>query len=152
MIRIKINIKSKYDIGYKRYNEFNLVIVILASFVVVLPIIVYLVRLIFPNMIRCPYYEFTSKPCPFCGVTTDIRNIIKGKLFAYKYNLISVPILAISILEFGARLYLLCNKNKLNNIDLRIRIFKLDFIYHMNIFVIILIYIVAFFIFDMRRF
>lgn len=142
----------KKTIEYKRYNEFNLIMVILTCMVIFLPIIVYLVRLISPNIIRCPYYEFTSNPCPFCGITSDIRNMIKGDLFADKYNLISIPIVIGSIIEFIARVTLICNKNKLKDIELRRNIFKVDFIYHVIIFVLILIYMRLFFIFDLRQF
>ena len=144
--------KIKFDIGYERYNEFNLVIIMLATMVIFLPIIAYLIRLIIPNMIRCFYYEFTSNPCPFCGVTSDIRNIIKGNIFAPKYNMISMPVLICSVLEIIGRVSLICNKSKLKYIDLRVNVFKVDFIYHGIIFMLILIYILAFFMFHLRRF
>jgi len=140
------------DIGYKRYNEFNLIIFAIACGVIFLPCIVYLVRLIAPNIIRCPYYEFTNDPCPFCGITSDIRNILKGRLFEFKYNIISIPVLIIAVLEFIGRVYLLRNKSKIRGIDLRVNIFKVDFIYHGSIFILILIYILSFFIFDLKRF
>lgn len=139
-------------IEFKRYNEFNLIMIILVCMVIFLPIIVYLVRFILPNTIRCPYYEFTSNPCPFCGITSDIRNMLKGNLFIAKYNIISMPIVIGSIIEFIARVTLICNKNKLKNIELRGIIFKVDFIYHVIIFVLILIYMGSFFIFDLRQF
>lgn len=139
-------------IEFKRYNDFNLIIIILTCMVIFLPIIVYLVRLIAPNIIRCPYYEFTSNPCPFCGITSDIRNMIKGDLFADKYNLISIYVVIGSIIEFIARVTLICNKTKLKDIKLRGNIFKVDFIYHVIIFVLILSYMGSFFIFDLRQF
>lgn len=144
--------KIEFDIEYKRYNEFNVVIIIIGFIFIFLPIIVYLVRLILPNAIRCPYYEFTSNPCPFCGVTSDIRNILRGNIFAYKYNIISIPLLIISVLEVIGRMLLMCNKINLKDINLRRTIFKIDFKYHGIIFMIIIIYILAFFIFDLRRF
>lgn len=140
------------DVGYKRYNEFNLIIIGVSLIVIFLPLIVYLVRLIWPNVIRCPYYELTSNPCPFCGVTSDIRNILKGKLFEDKYNIISIPILIIALLEFVGRVTLFRNKSKVESIDFRMNIVKVDFIYHGIIFILILIYILSFFIFDLRRF
>ena len=72
--------KKFFNIEHERYNEFNLVILIVGFIVIFLPIIVYLIRLIVPNIITCLYYEFTSNPCPFCGVTSDIRNILKGNI------------------------------------------------------------------------
>ncbi|GAB6168099.1 hypothetical protein JCM1393_05590 [Clostridium carnis] len=143
---------KKFDIGYERYNELNMIIIILSGMIIFLPIIIYLIRLIFPNIWRCPYYELTHNPCPFCGITTDIRNILKGNIFEYKYNLISIPIIFLSIMEIFIRIKLICGKNKLKSIKYRREIFKFDFIYHGIIIISIFIYVLAFFIFDLRRF
>lgn len=136
-----------------RYVEFNNVIVGLAFVVIFLPIIMYFVKKIMPNGASCTFYELTYRPCPFCGVTTDIRNILKGNFFAYKYNILSVPFLMGSVAEVLGRFKL--NKYIKRNIDnkkLIKKISKHDFILHIIIFSLIIIYAAAFFIFDLRRF
>lgn len=131
-----------------QYRNFNRIAIILGVFMIFLPVITYLIRLIFPNIIRCLYYEITLKPCPFCGFTTDIRNIIRGDIFAYKYNWLSIPFLFGGIIEIIFRIKMLRMENsiKINNI------IRLDMIIHTLLFILILIYIILFFLLDLRRF
>lgn len=133
---------------YYKYRSFNKTIIILAISMIFLPVITYLIRLIFPNLIRCIYYEITYKPCPFCGFTTDIRNILKGHIWAYKYNLLSVPFLLGAIIEIILRIKLLQSniKDKIN------KIIKIDLFIHITMFLLLLVYIGAFFKFNLARF
>lgn len=139
---------EKREYKLNQYRNFNRIAIILGVFMIFLPVITYLIRLIFPNIIRCLYYEITLKPCPFCGFTTDLRNIIREYIFAYKYNWISLLFLLGAIIEVGFRINIL-------QIDNNIKMGKIEIINtiaHMLLFAFILIYIISFFIFDLRRF
>ena len=145
----KVKNLKKYRI--RSYKEFNITIVVLSFMMIFLPVIVYFIRLIFPNMVRCLYYEITSKPCPFCGFTTDLRNMLKGKIFVYKYNILSVPLVVIAIIEIISRIMLF--KSKIWESELKVNsIIKSDILIHITLFIIVLVYIIFYFKLDLRRF
>lgn len=139
---------------YKReqYIDFNKTMLVLIGCLIFLPVIVYIIRLFIPNMVRCPYYELTLDPCPFCGITTDIRNMLKGNIFAYKYNILSVPLILTAIIEFTSRIYFVkVGIPKFDNCKLS-KVIKYDIIIHVIGLIVILLYCILFFTLGLSRF
>lgn len=135
----------------KSYRQFNIVAVILAFMLIFLPVIIYFLRLIYPNYVKCVYYEITARPCPFCGFTSDLRNMLKGDIFHYKYNILSVPLVIGAIVEIICRIKILRSRIWQNKTRIK-RIINSDILIHSILFVAVLVYIVLYFKLDLRRF
>jgi hypothetical protein len=130
-------------------KNFNVSILCVCIFFILLPIISYFIKLTIPdiyNYLRCPYYKLTNQPCPFCGITTDFNNILHLNIFAYKYNLISIPLFILGILELLFRIIAIKNKSKIKPI-----VIYTDIIVHFILFIMLITYIVLFFKLNLAR-
>lgn len=130
-------------------KNFNISILCVSTFFILIPIISYFVKLTIPdiyNLLRCPYYKLTNNPCPFCGITTDFKNILHFNILAYKYNIISVPLFIIGTLEFFFRIIAIKNYSKIKP-----NIIYIDIVIHFILFMSLFTYIVLFFKFNLAR-
>ncbi|MEG1255056.1 hypothetical protein [Clostridium sp.] len=125
--------------------------IILVMAMIFLPFIARLINKVFPFTFGCLSYRFLGNPCPLCGFTRDIKNIISGNIFAYKYNLISTPAVFLGIIELIGRIKLLGSKEKLLNDKYRNNVIKFDIIYHLGIYFLFILYVALFYIFDLAR-
>lgn len=144
-----INIDKKNVI--KEYSIFNFIIVVLALCVILLPILTSLIGVIIPGAGECLTYKYFGRHCPLCGFTRDVKNIISGNLFAYKLNLISTPAVILSILEVVARISMLVKREKLNDNNFRVKVIKVDVIYHIIMAITFIIYGIMFYAFQLDR-
>lgn len=135
----------------KEYSIFNLIILLLALCVILLPMVMIAMRKVIPSAGECLTYKYLGEACPLCGFTRDVKNILSGNLFAYKLNLISTPAVMLSILEVVARIKILIIRKKLNDDKLRGKIIKFDIIYHIIMVILYIIYGILFYTFDLAR-
>lgn len=63
---------------YKHYKTINFIILGFAIYILFLPFVAEASRTIHPELWNCAYRSITGNPCPFCGLTTDIRSISTG--------------------------------------------------------------------------
>jgi hypothetical protein len=106
---------------------------------------------IIPGAGECLTYKYLGTRCPLCGFTRDVKNIISGNLFAYKLNLISTPAVILSILEVVARISMLVKREKLNDNKFRVKVIKVDVIYHIIMAITFIIYGIMFYAFQLDR-
>ena len=135
----------------KEYNIFNLIIIILALCVVLLPIVMGAISKVIPGAGECLSYKYFRESCPLCGFTRDVENIISGNLFAYKFNLISTPAVILSILEVVARVTMVITRERLEDDKLRAKVIKVDIIYHIIMAMAFIIYGIMFYTFHLAR-
>lgn len=134
----------------KEYYNFNFTIIALSIGLIFIPAIIFFIKRYFPDFyetFRCLYYTNTQNPCPLCGITTDFKNILTGNLYAYKYNMSSIPLLIAIIIEVFFRIGLIKSKNKVNKY-----IIIIDIIYHLFLGAVLIIYFILFFTLDLARF
>lgn len=60
----------------KNYRIVNLVILFYLLILFLLPFIDEKMKSTIPSVWRCSYRTITHKPCPYCGITRDAKNII----------------------------------------------------------------------------
>lgn len=125
----------------REYINFNKTIILICVLIIFLPIIIYIIRTIIPVFPRCLYYDITGEYCPFCGITTDLRNILQGEFYIAKNNILTIPIIILTILEVILRLvYLKYYRKVLNNRN----VILIDVIIHGIIFFILIIYCIRY--------
>ena len=140
---------SLNNIQKSNLKSFNISVLFVSTFFILMPILSYFIKLTIPDtydLLRCPYYKLTNSPCPFCGITTDIKNILHFNISAYKYNIISVPLFILGILEILFRIISIKNNSKIKP-----NIIYTDIIIHFILFVALIAYIVLFFKSDLAR-
>jgi len=120
--------------------------------VVLLPLVMGAISDVIPGAGECLSYKYFGEPCPLCGFTRDVDNIISGDLFEYKLNLLSTPAVILSILEVAARITMLVKRERLENDKLRNKVIKVDIIYHIAMAVAFIIYGILFYTFHLARF
>lgn len=133
------------------YKNFNKTILFICLGMFFLPVIISISKKISPetyDSFRCFYYSATGKPCAFCGITTDFKSILKGDIFAYKYNLASVPLMIIFIGEIIFRGFIL---KKIEEIKLK-RVVIYDITIHAIIIISLVSYMILFFKLGLARF
>lgn len=135
----------------KEYSIFNLIILLLALGVILLPILISLIGQIIPGAGECLSYKYLGEACPLCGFTRDVKNIISGNLFAYKLNLISTPAVILSILEVSARITMLLKRERLENDKFMSKVKKCDIRYHIIIAIAFITYGIMFYTFSLAR-
>ena len=59
----------------KNYKTLCIVLLLLAVFVILFPLISKMIQLVIPQYGICPYLTITGKPCPLCGGTRYIANL-----------------------------------------------------------------------------
>lgn len=132
------------------YKNINKTLLLLSISIFIFPFFIYIFKTSLPNLyslLRCRYYSTTGNPCPFCGITTDIKNILTGNIFCYKYNLLSIPLLIFTILELCLRTILIKFSNRITK-----NIILLDIFYHLTIIIALFIYFILFFKLNLARF
>lgn len=103
----------------KYYRIISIVLISLAAYMIMLPKISPVMRTYFPSIWRCPYKSITSKPCPFCGVTTDFKSLNTGKFREnVSSNSLSLSIYAVLWSEIFVRGTLLVFIKKIRKIKL----------------------------------
>lgn len=60
----------------RAYRTINLVILGFLLYALVFTFVSPLMEKLFPTLWRCHYMAITGKPCPFCGLTEDMRNYL----------------------------------------------------------------------------
>lgn len=65
----------KGDILRKIYTIINIVVIFFVIYLALLPIISESIYKIVPNIWTCQYVRFTGNNCPFCGITSDFKNL-----------------------------------------------------------------------------
>lgn len=63
------------------YLIFNITILGWIVFFAVQPFLSPVVSNLFPGLWECSYFRLTGRPCPFCGISRDLRGIINGQVF-----------------------------------------------------------------------
>ena len=133
------------------YKNFNKTILVLCVSFVLIPTLAFFMKKYFYDIyavIKCPYYFKTGAPCPFCGITTDLKNMLLGNIQCTRYNLLSIPIMITLILEVLFRIVLIKN-----NIDIKSnKIFLIDLIVHSVLIILLIIYVILFFYLNLARF
>jgi len=135
----------------KEYNIFNVILITLVIAMIFLPFISRVVNKLFPITYGCLSYRILGEPCPLCGFTRDMRNIISGDIFAPKLHLLSVPAVLLGIFEIFFRMKILLSKKKLMDNKFRTNIIKFDVIYHVFMCFSFIIYGILFYILDLSR-
>lgn len=133
------------------YKNFNKTVLALCIAFIFIPVVSFFMKKYFYDIyaiIKCPYYFKTGDLCPFCGITTDLKNILIGNVLHNKYNILSIPIIITLILEIQFRILLIKN-----NINIKSnKIFLIDLIVHSILILLLIIYIILFFYFNLARF
>lgn len=62
----------------RAYRTVNLVILCLLLYALVFVFVSPLMEKLFPTLWRCHHRALTGEPCPFCGLTGDMRNWLQG--------------------------------------------------------------------------
>lgn len=105
----------------KYYRITSIVLIFLAAYMIMLPKISPIMRKVLPSIWRCPYSRITSKPCPFCGVTTDFKAINNGKFEKNSFNnILSLSVYTILWLEIFLRGIILIFIKKIKKLKLLI--------------------------------
>lgn len=121
------------------YKVFNITILCICLYLVIFfPFISSLLEKISPALTKCPYLQFTGRPCPLCGGTRFLQNI--KNVFNdihYVFNIFGLIIL-IMILEIVFRIINLIKKEN------RDSVIKFDTVIHIIFFICYLIYSIYF--------
>ncbi|PIE51521.1 hypothetical protein CSA37_10965 [Candidatus Fermentibacteria bacterium] len=84
--------------------ETNLVILGFLLWVMVFPVISPFMEELMPEIWQCSYRSLTGNPCPFCGLTGDMRKYISGVEFEPECPLFPLLFTAL-IAEIPVRLF-----------------------------------------------
>lgn len=134
----------------EKYKNFNITIILLTLLFILIPFLTFITKSLIPNsydLLRCPYYKLTGNPCPFCGITTDFKNFLLGKLFVHKYNIMSTPLFFYGIFELFFRMVLIKHSDKINY-----KLIYKDILIHSIVLLVLILYIILFFLFNLARF
>ena len=143
---------KKQNYMIKEYNTFNIIMIILAISMFLLPFISKIINKLITFTYGCISYRYLGKSCPLCGFTRDMRNIIQGDVFSKKCNLLSMPAVVLGIFELIFRVKLLIGeKNFLKDKEYMKKIMKADFIYHGTVVLLFIIYVICFYKFNLAR-
>lgn len=61
-----------------RYRTVNLVLLGFLLYLLVFPLVSPFMEKIAPSVWKCHYRALTGRPCPFCGLTGDMRRYLSG--------------------------------------------------------------------------
>lgn len=122
----------------KEYINFNKCVLLLGVLLILLPIIVYVVRLVIPWFLTCIHYDLTNEPCPFCGITTDLKNILLLR-FSKVSNPLTIPILAIGTIEMVLRGVYIKKSGKIKSLS---KIMIIDGFIHIVLIILLMIYVI----------
>jgi len=129
------------------YKVINGVIILYILTIILLPLFNEIVFSTNTQIWQCPYLRITGKPCPFCGITRDIKSIMcfiasLGNDNIYLLNKISLPLLLTIFIEVIIRFFILI---KLSNIKVPYSLIIVDIIIHSFLLITLFMYIIIFF-------
>lgn len=115
----------------RNYRIYNWVFLGIIIYFICLPIITPVMVRILPGLWICPYEKYTGKPCPFCGITTDLYRLLRhpdmlGDIGNFK-NPVSLIALVIGFLEFQYRIAMFIIVKKIKRMK---NFFIMDIIIH----------------------
>ena len=123
----------------KNYININIILLLLAIYVILFPIISIPIKTIFPVFGECTYLRITGKPCPLCGGTRYIFNIFNVfKDITYLINPFGIMVIVI-VAEVIFRIYNLW-KMKIKKVNITNKKVKIDMIIHSIIFIFFMLY------------
>lgn len=126
----------------KNYLIINIVLFLLILYGLSIPYTGPIIKKYTPVKNFCSYKSLTKKNCPFCGITTDFKQIYRSKnLSISPKNSISIIIFYVFCLEVTIRPLFIILRKRLPHF-----IILLDAILHILFFILILCWILYFFI------
>lgn len=119
------------------YKIVCITILLLFLYLLSLPLISPFMSRILPDIWQCAYHAGTGKPCPFCGITRDISNLLMGNTENADRNLLSIYCLFLIFFEISFRSIILIFK-KFKNVYL---IYS-DIVIHIIMYSVLTVYAV----------
>lgn len=128
MIKKIYSIMQKIILGYVVYFLF-------------LPVITPFMKKLAPGFWQCAYTKFTGRPCPFEGITGDLKNIISYGIKEDTVNILSIPLFICFICEIIIRI-IICIHLKRFSVEAVKKILISDVIIHI-IFLVYIIFLIS---------
>lgn len=74
----------------KAFFIYQLVCLLLLTYLLVLPLLVPYIRMVAPDFWQCSHYALYGEPCPFCGTTTHVYRLLTKGVIPPTYICISL--------------------------------------------------------------
>lgn len=97
----------------RAYRIVNFVILGILLYALVFPLLSPVIGKLFPSFEHCYYNHLTGNPCPFCGLTSDMKALLSGNTNSEDANALFQFFLAIYFAEISFRIAILFLARKL---------------------------------------